>query len=292
MSVVVNWANPYEDRCGQWYKGNLHAHTSPASACGKVPLARALDLYVQSGYDFLAVSDHMKLSRPQDSRLTLIPGVEWNSPLGEHVGVYSLNTDILDSAVGIADHVQLLAFLGGKDALAVLNHPNWELQSHYRREKLQERQGYDGIEIYNHVIERCQGYAISTDKWDFLLAQDRRVLGFANDDSHAECDIGNAWISVRAHERTPAAILEAVRRGNFYCSCGVELTDIRREGDAITVESRGGQEIQAIGEGGIMMQRVRQESLTFDIKAARRYVRFAVYGTGSSMAWTQPFFKE
>ena len=44
MSLCVNWANPYANRAGQWYKGNLHTHTAPASGCGEVPLERVWDL--------------------------------------------------------------------------------------------------------------------------------------------------------------------------------------------------------------------------------------------------------
>jgi len=57
MSIEVNWANPYEDRRGQWLRGNLHAHSSPASSCGKVPMDRLLAGYAEAGYDFLSVSD-------------------------------------------------------------------------------------------------------------------------------------------------------------------------------------------------------------------------------------------
>jgi hypothetical protein len=291
MSNFVKWENPYADRGGQWYKGNLHAHTSPASGCGTLRVEHVWNLYAKAGYDFLALSDHMDFSVYQDQRMIWLPGVEWNSPTGEHTGVYSPDHSVIRRCIEIDDQGKLLQFLDGKEALVVLNHPNWQLVPHYRREQLEARRGYDGIEIYNHVIERLDGYAISTDKWDYLLMKDRRVLALASDDSHNAADIGNAWVRVRGAERSASAILGALRRGNFYCSSGQDFTDIRREGKRIVIETADAQEIQAIGCGGVRFERVKGACMSFELSHAfGPYVRFAAYGQGSDMAWTQPFF--
>lgn len=291
MSNSVNWSNPYADRNGQWLKGNLHAHTSPASGCGTLRVEDVWNRYAQAGYDFLALSDHMNFSVYHDGRMIWIPGLEWNSPIGEHTGVYSLDQSVVRRCIEISDQGQLLDFLSDKDALVVLNHPNWQLVPHYRREQLEARRNYDGIEVYNQVIERLDGYAISSDKWDYLLMKGRRVLGLASDDSHNAADIGNAFLSVRATERTAPAILSALRAGNFYCSSGQTISDIRREPGRIVVETPDAQEIRAVGCGGVRLDYVKGPSMSFDLaKASGPYVRFAVYGQGSTMAWTQPFF--
>ena len=291
MSIAVNWANPYETRDGAWFKGNLHAHTGEGSPCGSVPSQRVLDLYGQAGYDFLAVSDHMYLNLPERSELTLIPGVEWNASKGGHTGIYSLDLDTIRHAIDSEDHDLLLKSLSRPDTLVVLNHPNWQLVPHYRREQLYALGPFDGIEIYNGVIERLPGYAIATDKWDALLINDQRVFGFASDDSHVETDIGLAWIMVRSKACRPAPLLESMRHGNFYCSCGVVLSDIRREGNVITIESENAQEFHAIVDGGRCMARVSDAVIVYDVSGLDAvYVRFAAYGPGSTMAWTQPFF--
>lgn len=294
MSIRVDWSNPYRNRRGSWYKGNLHTHTSPGSPCGSVPPERVVALYENAGYDFLAISDHMFLDRrPPKTRLALIPGVEWNSEQGEHTGVVSLNRAVLDRAIRQQDHARLLRSLARAEALVVLNHPNWQEIPHYSREQLDRKRPFDGIEIYNAVIERLAGSALATDKWDYLLARNRRVLGFASDDSHLETDVGQGWLCVRATARTPEAILRAIRQGNFVCSSGVVFTDIRRRGDRIAVETENAEEIQAIATGGRRVARGRGRSLCFDLAQARLsdgYVRFAAYGPGASMGWTQPFF--
>jgi len=288
----VNWTNPYTDRAGPWLRGNLHTHTSPGSGCGTVPLERVLDLYADAGYDFLAISDHMNLTPADSHRLVVLPGIEWNSPHGEHTGVYSCDESTIRAALAIRDQEELLSSVGGDGALVVLNHPNWQLRPHYRREELESKHGFDGIEIYNGVIERLARDALATDKWDYLLTKGHRVLGFASDDSHLESDIGIGWIIVRARERTAGSILAGLKTGNFYCSTGVTLLDVRREGDLVEIESEEGQEIQVIGREGRLIEKIRDRSVSYDLaRTESPYVRFAVYGPGASVAWTQPFFK-
>lgn len=293
MTTNVNWSNPYEDNRGWWHKGNLHTHTAPASGCGHVLAGRVLELYEQRGYDFVALSDHKVLTLGRSAAMQLIPGVEWNSAAGEHTGVYSMDLGIIEQAIGVEDHAALLKSLAGREALVVLNHPNWQETPHYRREQLWAAGPYDAVEIYNGVIERLDGAAIATDKWDYLLGKGRRVLAMASDDSHVESDIGLAAIHVRSEASDAAGLLAAIRRGNFYCSTGVQFHDIRRAGDRITVEAPGAQEIQAFGHGGVRVGRVRGSGLSFDIhQTAGAYVRFTAFGEGAAMAWTQPFFLE
>ena len=291
MSSNVNWANPYEIRDGKWFKGNLHTHTSPASGCGKISIEDCLDLYVEHGYDFLAISDHMSYTPYQDDRITILPGVEWNSACGEHTGVYSLSSADVTAAIGISDHKELLQRMAGTDALVVLNHPNWQLKPHYRREILDQLSNYDGVEIFNGVIERLQGYAISTDKWDYLLARDKKVLGFATDDSHRDDDIGYASIHVRATSHDPKELMAAIKCGNFYCSSGALIDDIRMQDGVIEIETPDAQEIHVRANGGCAIHRVQDKSIRFDTRELRTaYVRFAIFGRGCQMAWTQPFF--
>jgi hypothetical protein len=293
MMNSVNWANPYVQREGEWLRGNLHAHTSPASGCSIIPLEDLLGGYRQAGYDFLAVSDHMKLTPAPDAGMIIIPGIEWNAPEGNrHTGVYALDPERVRPACVLTDQEVLLGAPDSADMLRILNHPNWELRPHYRREELAALRGYDGIEIYNAVIRRLSGYEIATDKWDYLLANDRRVLGFASDDAHRASDIGLGWMVARATARTPRAVLAALKTGNCYCSSGVTITDIYRDGDLIAVETADAQEIQAIGTGGRLLHTVPDRALAFSLDGlSETYVRFTCYGPGSAMAWTQPFFR-
>ncbi|OPZ87078.1 MAG: hypothetical protein BWY76_00645 [bacterium ADurb.Bin429] len=291
--LTVNWTNPYAGTAGRWLRGNLHTHTHPASGCGTEAPERVLAQYEEAGYDFLALSDHLAMVEPPATRLALIPGIEWNSPVGEHAGVYAADPAFPRRAIGVSDQAELLAAHAETDGLLVMNHPNWILTPHYRREALLAKQHYDGIEIYNGVIERLQGYAISTDKWDYLLANGRRVLGFASDDSHAPCDIALGWLMVKSADETPVGILRALQAGRFYCSTGVTITTVGRDGSTVFVEAPDAQEIALIADGGVRLARAKGETMSASFDEFKvSYLRFELYGYGAAMAWTQPFFRE
>ncbi|HOF89507.1 MAG TPA: hypothetical protein PLZ36_15605 [Armatimonadota bacterium] len=291
--LTVNWTNPYAGAAGRWLRGNLHTHTHPASGCGTEAPARVLARYEDAGYDFLALSDHLAMVEPPATRLALIPGIEWNSDRGEHAGVYAADPAFPRRAIALRDQAELLAAHAETDGLLVMNHPNWQLTPHYRREALLAKPHYDGLEIYNGVIERLQGYAISTDKWDYLLANGRRVLGFASDDSHVPGDIALGWLMVRSRDETPAGLLRALQAGHFYCSTGVAISDVGRDGNRVTVASPDAQAISLIADGGRRLARVTGGAMTasFD-DVTVSYLRFELYGRGAAMAWTQPFFRE
>lgn len=294
MSIHVDWSNPYAQREGTWLKGGLHIHTSPASSCAKIELKSALDLYAQKGFDFIGIGDHNTLTDPQDDRFIIIYGTEWNSAKGEDTCIYSKDTKIIKEALGNTDQDELLASLAKKDAIVFLNHPNATIETMYTREQLLQKQNFDGLEIFNGIIERKTGSAFATDLWDFFLGNNRRVLGFACDDSHIEDDIGHGWIVAKVKDRTPAGIMQALKTGNFYCSTGVVINDIRRNGDVIEIESENAEEIQASSWGGRLRARVLDNHMSFDTSGLDlHYVRFTLFGYGSSMAWTQPFcFKD
>ncbi len=293
MSIQVDWSNPYADRNGTWLKGNLHAHTNPASLCAQILVEECISRYVQLRYDFISISDHFNYKPRVDERITIIPGMEWNAKDGgSHTGIYANSGEVVKAAIEIHDHNELLRYMSKTDALVILNHPNWQLRPHYRREEMLAATPYDGIEIYNGVIERLDGYSIATDKWDFLLAKDRKVLGFASDDSHAYGDIGLASIHVRSKSRNECDIMSAIKSGNFYCSNGVTIRDIHMTGGMIELSSPDAEEIHVRADGGTLIKRVMGNSIKIDMADyGVKYMRFALYGQGSAMAWTQPFFK-
>ena len=78
------------------------------SGCAEVSLEKSLELYVQAGFDFLAISDHMTVTEPQDGRLVLLAGVEWHCEAGLHTGIYAEDADVVRPATTITDHQELL----------------------------------------------------------------------------------------------------------------------------------------------------------------------------------------
>lgn len=287
------FTSPYASE-GEWLRGNLHTHTTNSD--GTRPPEQVIADYESRGYDFLAFSDHDFLTDPAPYRektsLILLPGVEVSArgPHILHIGA----TDLLEPE---EDRQAVLHHIAAQDALAILNHPNWGKNfNHFPQERMEMLEGYIGIEIYNGVIERLEGSPLATDRWDRLLSKGRRVWGFGNDDAHAPVDLELAWNVVRVRERTPQAILEALRKGNFYVSTGVEVEEIRVQDGVFRVVTADADRIRFFSQYGVCRQTTDGPAAEFVLPstedAARRllYVRAECYGRGGRMAWTQPLF--
>ena len=69
--------------------------------------------------------------------------------------------------------------------------------------------------------------------WDAILSSGTLLYGIAVDDAHTFKQPGNpdvagpgrGWVVVRAPRLEARALLDALERGDFYASTGVELTD-------------------------------------------------------------------
>lgn len=146
----------------------------------------------------------------------------------------------------------------GRPVLVHVNHPNfgWALTAEDlapipQLRFLEVQNGHGGVRNdgdKEHVsVERM---------WDIILSQRLGALrlpvvfGLATDDMHvldpqaSGAPPGRGWIMVRAAALTPADLLAAMERGDFYSSTGVTLNHVRFENDtlAIDIEARPGVE--------------------------------------------------
>lgn len=143
---------------------------------------------------------------------------------------------------------------GGREVLAHVNHPNFRYALTVEDlVALEHREGEGFFEMYNgHSGVENYGDAehVGTERmWDIVLAQrlglaGRAMLyGIANDDAHAFqswgagefTNPGRGWVMVRALRLTPDSIVGAMKRGDFYNSTGVTLSELRREGSTLSV---------------------------------------------------------
>jgi hypothetical protein len=291
----MDWTNLYKKTDGAWLKGNLHTHSGEGMTQEEI-----LGRYTELGYDFLCISDHMKLTVPQPprgSQLLVLTGFEWNSKTGEHMNLISFQKPLLTAATAVHEQKAVFDRLAQEQVLVILNHPNWQEPPHYSREALLERAPAAlGLEIYNGLIDVLSGTSLATEKWDFLLSRGQKLLGFASDDAHRLDHIGNAWIMVRAASRTPRSVYAAIKAGNFYCSTGVTFNVLRRSRSVVEIAAADADEIWAVGEWGVRLARERSGRMVFDFdkvqSAYGNHVRFVAFGKGAAQAWTQPFFKK
>ena len=139
----------------------------------------------------------------------------------------------------------------GRPVLAHLNHPNF--RGSLGVENLANMKGERFFEVYNgHRSVDNEGAKAkhSTEAlWDLALTRRLRdgagdgeiLFGLATDDAHDHYEVdavsvpGRGWIMVRSKSLEADAIVDAMKRGDFYASSGVTLEDIVVADDTMTV---------------------------------------------------------
>jgi hypothetical protein len=307
----------------QWYKGNTHTHT--INSGGDSTPDDVAKWYRENGYDFLFITDHDMVTdvAPLNAiyggggQFLVIPGEEVTSNFagpsgGIFVHVNSLNPrEMAKSAQGTSARDTLqqdLDAIRAAGGLAQINHPNfmWQLNA----SDIAAVKGARLMEIMNmHPLVNSfgagQAFPATEDLWDQVLSRGLLIWGVASDDTHAlkpgvsgetEGRPGKGWIVVRAQHLTADEITEAIDKGDFYASTGVELKDFQVRGKQVTIEIRGQDRYlmkyrtQFIGKDGKVLQDGTANPAIYWIKGNEGYVRARITDSNGSMAWTQPVF--
>jgi hypothetical protein len=136
--------------------------------------------------------------------------------------------------------------------------------------------------------------------WDAILSSGTLLHGIAVDDAHTFKQPGNpdvpgpgrGWVMVRAARLEPRALLDALERGAFYASTGVELADYQatERQIAVTVKATpfSKYRIRFVGKGGKLLKEVAEATATYDIRGDEGYVRAKVIESNGRIAWCQP----
>lgn len=297
----------------QWFKGNTHAHTLESD--GDSTPEEVTRWYKDHGYNFLVLSDHnvhtsidaLNARHGVPGRFTLIRGEEVTSAFeGTAVHVNGLDTRErigLQQGSSILDVLQRsVDAIRAQEGVPHINHPNftWALTP----EQLRSVKNNRLFEIYNGhpMVNNAGGGGIPGTEaaWDMILSSGILLYGIAVDDAHHFKDLGNpklagpgrGWIVVRSAELTPRAILEAMERGDFYASTGVELSDYAVTSSAMTVtvkkESFAKYRIQFVGTGGAVLHEALDSPATYEFRGTEGYVRARVLESNGRIAWCQP----
>ncbi len=283
--------HPYTDlSSGQWLKGNLHAHSNHSD--GTRSHQQVIDDYAERGYDFLMFADHDCLTdqdryeRLDNRGMVLIPGNEITAG-GPHM--LHVNADRLIRP--IRQRQAVIDNVGDGDSFIIINHPNQGSSfDHCPASLLRQWRGYRGIEVYNGMCGADRGSPYALGKWDMVLAEGRKVWGFASDDSHTAADVGLGWIMACCRRRSLGGIMAALKAGRFYASTGVTIKNISVRGLNVRIETEDAARIVAIATGGKRIAVADRPGIDIDVPPHVKYVRFECWGTGEQFAWTQPFF--
>ncbi len=149
------------------YKTELHAHTSPASGCSKIPPEELVGMYKDAGYTSLAVTNHFifeKEANPDEKILAYLDDFNRAKKEGERLGIniilgseirFSENVnDYLIFGIDEADLFSINALLDdGIDNFykKFKNEKNVIIQAHPFRDGMTEvnPKSIDGIEVFN-----------------------------------------------------------------------------------------------------------------------------------------------
>ncbi len=213
----------------------------------------------------------------------------------------------------------------GESMFAHINHPNfmWAIKV----EDMLQLKGERFFEVYNghpHVHNYGDSTTIGMEElWDKLLIHYIRegrelVYGLATDDAHnfieynaASSNPGRGWIMVRAAELKPAALIEAMEKGDFYATTGVELSKLsfsnrklelaidEEAGVAYVIQFWGARKVKGNKvPQAVLLKEVRGTQAGFKMRKKHLYIRAKIvsskpkenpYAEGDmETAWTQP----
>lgn len=203
----------------------------------------------------------------ESGRFLLIPAEEVsNSAAGKPVHINATNIaevippvkgpnvrEVMEIALrSIEDHAKK----HGREVLPHINHPNFhyaitaeDLASVVSEPFFEVYNGHPGI---NHLGD--DEHPSVEALWDIANAirindlNTAPLMGIGTDDSHEHHGLkgsrpGRGWVMVRSRYLTPEHLIKAMKRGDFYASSGVSLSDVAFDSETKTVSL-------AIADGG------------------------------------------
>ena len=284
-----------------WLKGNTHTHTLESD--GDSSPADTAKWYREHGYDFLVITDHDKVTRVDGGTMIMIPGEEVTDRLPKkplHVCAIGLEEAIKPQhGATIVENLQKnVDAVRAAGAIPAINHPNFGWA--FGADELLRVERATLLEIASgHPYVNMQGPPSVEEMWDKLLTAGKRIWAIGVDDSHTfkpedkdPRPPGQAWIVVRADERSAKAILTAIERGDFYASTGVELEDYAVDAKSMTVKVHAKNDaryrVQFIGANGRVLSESAGTSATYAFRGNEPYVRAKVIDSNGKCAWMQP----
>ncbi len=298
---------------GLWYKGQLHTHT--LNSDGDSTPDDVARWYREHGYNFVTITDHNYLTSVDglnallgaDDKFLVIKGEELTDRFGDkpiHVNAFDPAVFITPPGGGsvVAMVQNMVDAVRTARGVPSINHPNfgWAMSA----ADLQQVQRTRLFEVFNGhpTVNNAGGGGVPglEEVWDRLLSSGKLIYGIAVDDAHyfkrpedrTAPRPGFGWVHVRAARLEPRAIVEALERGDFYSSTGVELQSFDLSPSTMTITLRtqpsSKYRIQFIGRHGAVLSEATASPATYTFKGDEGYVRAKVIESNGTLAWTQP----
>jgi len=289
-------------------KGALHCHTTRSDGVGSPE--EVIKKHVANGYDFMAITDHWyynyKNFAPGENIL-IVPGVEnAHSLYGE--GIHCFHTVCIGpsaedgngygqefkSETGrVTDQFEYQRILDEYHAnknMTIYCHPEW---SGTPARDFDHLTGNFAMEIWNSGCALEHEMDTNAAYWDELLMQNKIIYGVASDDGHRMHQHCVGWVMVSAKPELNA-ILDSLKNGAFYSSCGPEITDFYIDGKTAVLECSPCEKIY-FHYGRYPTRIARNEDgpisrAEFTVPDYYRYLRASVMDFNGKRAWTNPIF--
>lgn len=297
----------------RWYKGNTHAHT--INSDGDSTPDEVVRWYREHGYQFLVLTDHNYLTSVDGlnavlgavDKFLVIPGEEVTSRSGDkpiHVNGLAIKDTVAPPSPGSPLEMlqRSVDAIRRVDGVPHINHPNfgWAVTP----DELGQLERTRLFEVFNGhpQVNGLGGGGVPglEEMWDRVLSSGRLMYGIAVDDAHYFKQPGNdalpgpgrGWVVVRSPRLQTPALLEALERGDFYASTGVELLDYRATASEIVIDVRtttySKYRVQFIGRHGRLLDEQTDVPARYTIRGDEGYVRGRVVESNGRLAWTQP----
>ncbi len=316
----------------RWFKGNTHTHSlnsdgdSPAMDVARWYRTHGYQFTFMTDHEFITDVAPLNALFSGPARFLAISAQEVTQRTRDathpdgvrqaHVNALGISTiirplgerNIADQSIA-STYARNIAEIRKQGGVAQVNHPNFRWSV-----KLSEMIGLPDstlLEVWNgHSTVNNLGGTDSTGSafpsheavWDSLLTRGKTIWGVADDDSHSfkpeDADKpeltrpGRGWVMVRADTLAQAAIVGALRRGDFYSSTGVTLRALTASRTELKLEiapnSDARYRTEFVGRGGRVLATVHGNAARYAITGSEGYVRARITDSNGLKAWTQP----
>lgn len=164
--------------------------------------------------------------------------------------------DMTDRIQHYLDAVEAQEQEHGRPMPSILNHVNFSdgvtIEESMKVRGLRLFEVFNGHQSVNNWGHEGKGYPSTDRHWDVLLAfgiyqdPDYILYGLATDDAHnyhefspRRANPGRGWIMVRAAELGTDALMDAIKKGEFYASTGLSLDHIQSDGKSLSFDILG-----------------------------------------------------
>ncbi|MEN6307662.1 MAG: CehA/McbA family metallohydrolase [Anaerohalosphaeraceae bacterium] len=287
QAAAVELVNPFLQE-GNWYKAALHVHSNTSD--GDVTVPERMKQYQEKGYDVVAITDHWKTNKIDglsDEKFLVINSIEAH-PKGNHFVCLNLPEGFEIKKDLEPQHViDMVNAAGGG---VIYAHPYW---LGHTIDNLLAVEGYIGVEVYNGVCEVSIAKGYGTVHWDQLLGKGKILPAVATDDVHHSENINLGWTMVRAKELTTKAVMDSLKTGCYYASCGPTIEEFKVEEGVAKIKCSPAVKICFGGQtshGSVVNSQDGKLLTSAEWKPSEKckFVRVEVIDADGKHAWTNP----